>query len=119
MRKNLPLAQHRVFDRERFLYFHDHVRCRENVRVFPDDLGSRSGVFLIRVARADARPGGDEHAMTALDELVSRRREKANAVFLLLNFFRDADNHGGKMNVETRTSNTEHRSGCFEGAVGQ
>jgi hypothetical protein len=56
----------------------------------------RAGARVIRIRIARAGPGValDEHLVAALDQLVSRRGQQRHPVFLVFDFFRNADEHG-------------------------
>ena len=59
-----------------------------------DQLGARPQIIVIGQAGAHAGPGLDEHLVPAADQLLDADRQHRHAVFVLLDLFRHADDHG-------------------------
>ena len=54
---------------------------------------ARLFVIGIGITRARARAALDEHLVAAFDELVGSGGQQRHPVFVVFDFFRDADNH--------------------------
>jgi hypothetical protein len=91
--QDLVLAEHFPLDLLRLLHLHDHVVLGEDGLRIGDDL--RPGLLVVGVgeARAETRAGLDRDGVAVGDVFAHRRRRQADAVFVLLDFLRDADAH--------------------------
>src|SRR3546814_13042787 len=76
-----------------FLDLYDHFGGRENLCRGRDDLGPRLLVEAVVGADALARASLDQHAVAVRDELARALRRPADAIFVLLDFLRSADDH--------------------------
>ena len=89
----LVAPQHGTLRRLGLFHLDDHVcACKH--------LGRRSGhactgFFVGAIGRADARTGilFDQHHMAVRSEFADRRGRQSDAVFVVFNFFRHADQH--------------------------
>ena len=89
----LALAQHRTFDRLRFLDLDHHVGARENFLGAIDDFGADR--LVIRVVDTNAFTGlaFDQDLVTVLDRFTHASWRHANPVFVILNFLGNANQH--------------------------
>ena len=92
--ENLPFAQLRPLVRLRLLDLHHHLALGEDSVGRVDDLGSRRPVLRIVRPDADAGAAFDPHLVPVLDEFLGRLGRQPDAVFLVLDFARAADQHG-------------------------
>ena len=81
--------------RERLLHLDDHLGAREHRICVGDNFGA--GRLVIRIRQAGAQPGIglDDDTMALGGELVHRRGHEPDAVFVVLDLFRHADEHSG------------------------
>ena len=93
MKRIWPGLQQRVFGGQRLLDLHHQVGLLERRRVVAHQRRAGLGVIRIGIARAGAGVALDQHLVAALDELISRRGQQGHPVFLVFDFFRDADDH--------------------------
>src|SRR5437899_4608071 len=91
--KNLSRSQQPILGWLRFFHLYDDVGLFEHGSVIGYQRRTSLLIIGIRIARPSTRPALDNHLMASLDELVSGRWEKGNAVFLAFNFFRDTYDH--------------------------
>ena len=91
--QNLPGREPGAFFQLRFLDLDDHFRCAENLVGVTGDLGAGSGVFRVVEPGACACAGLDQHAVTFPGEPGRGIRRQADPVFVILDFFRNADAH--------------------------
>src|ERR1041385_6768945 len=91
--KNLAFSQKTVFGGQWFLYFYDEFGLLKDLAMISHHCGASLLKVSIRVARARAGVAFDQHLMPAFDQLVSRRRQQRDAVFLNFNLFWYTNNH--------------------------
>ena len=91
--KDLSFPQKRKFGRQRLLHFDDHVRAGPNILGQVDDFRAGLFVILIGITGTDTGVFFHEQSVSALGQLLHRRGEKRDALFLFLNFLGNADNH--------------------------
>ena len=92
--QHLPAPELLALDRERLLHLHDQFGAAEySVGIF-HDLGARRAVVGVGEARAKSCSGLDQHLMALFGKLAHRRRHQADAVFVVLDLLRHADDHG-------------------------
>src|SRR5947208_1214532 len=92
-KENLARSQEIVFGRLRLFDLYDQVRLFEHRRMVRYQGYSSLAVIGIGIACAGSRVALDEDLMAALDQLIGRRRQKRDAIFLAFDFFRDTDDH--------------------------
>ena len=98
--KNLTGAQHFALARLRLLDLHDHVGLGEDRLRRVDHLGSRRDVFRIDGADPEARLGLDQHPVSVAHRLAGALRRHSDAVFVILDLLRHADQHGGSLHSQ-------------------
>src|SRR5207237_9798297 len=91
--KNLALAQKWPISQELLFYFVDQIGARKNLLCCMYHLRAGLNVFLARVTGAEAGVFFHEHGMSPASELIRGRRQQRDALFLLFNLLRDADDH--------------------------
>src|SRR4029077_2572635 len=79
--------------RERLLDLDDHLGARKHRIRIGDDLGA--GRLVIRIGKTRAKPGIglDNDVVTLVGKLPHRRGHEPDAIFVVLDLFRDADEH--------------------------
>src|SRR5262245_51750753 len=92
--ENLSVPQQRIFQGQWLFDFDDHVGLCEQFVTVGDDLGPCILVFGVDNTAAQACSLLDEHLMTCLDKAVCTSRHQTDAVLILLNLPRHADDHG-------------------------
>ncbi len=91
--EDLPLAQHGALVCLRLLDLDDHFGALEDFRGGFDDLGALRAVIVVACADAFAGAGFDQHLMAVNDQLARAFGRQANAIFVVLDFLRAADQH--------------------------
>ena len=93
--EQLPGVELGALVRLRLLDLHHHLAFGEDRFRTRDDL--RSGGLVLLVGGADAEAGAafDPHLVAVLDELLGALGRQPDAVFLVLDLARTADQHGG------------------------
>ena len=91
--QHLARSQQRVLGRLRFLHLHQQLRLFEHPRVPVHQQCAGLLVIAVGIARARARAAFDDHPVPALGELVGRRGQERDAIFLVFDFPGDADDH--------------------------
>ena len=94
--KNLALAQQRKLCFPRLLDLHNHVGASKNFFCLIDNLCPGFDIFFVRITGADTGILFHQHWMAASGKQIRSRRQQRDALLLLFNFFRDADDHSGK-----------------------
>ena len=92
-KQDLAFAQHRAFDRLRLLDLDDHLRALEHFFGARSDLRAGTAIVVVGGADAGAGIGLHQYRMTMHLHLTHRRRRQADAIFVDLDFFRNADQH--------------------------
>jgi hypothetical protein len=82
-----------MLGRQRFLHFDHQIRFFKHRRMLFHHRHTRLHIVGIGVAGACAGVRFHKYLVASFDELVSRRRQQRDAVFLLFNFFGYADIH--------------------------
>src|SRR5204863_6014631 len=90
--------------RQRLLHFYDHLRLLKQFFGGIDDLCAGRDVILISESGTNSRALLHEHRMAAAGQGGRGSGNESNAMFLLLNFFRDADDHAGDSDMGRVTS---------------
>jgi hypothetical protein len=91
--ENLAFAEEGILLGERLLHLHDHVGALEDLAGGGDDLGAALLVILVRDSGAEAGVLLDEDGVAVLTERADARQDHADAVFLVLDLLRNADDH--------------------------
>ena len=91
--QNLPFAQQTVLGFQRLLDLHDHLSLTENFLSRVDNLRTDCDVALVRETTARARAFLHQNGVAAARESGRGGRKQADAMFLLFDFLRDADDH--------------------------
>ncbi len=91
--EDLAFAQHGALDRLRFLDLHDHVGLGEDLGGSRDDHGAGGGIVGVRGADAGARIGLHPDLVALAHGFAHRHGRHADAVFVILDFLRYADEH--------------------------
>ncbi len=85
--------EHRDFRGLRFLHLHDHVAFREHVRGGGKNRCADLFISLVGKVDSGACLGLDKHLVTARDKFGDTRRGHADSIFVILDFFGNADAH--------------------------
>ncbi len=93
--QHLAAAQLLALDGERLLHLHDQVGAAVDGIGIRHDFGARGAVVGIGKTGARARRRLDQHLMAVVGEFAHGRRHDTDAVFVVLDFLRHADEHGG------------------------
>ncbi len=91
--KHLPLAQHLALTGLRLLHFHKDLGVGKNVLGCRHNLGTRPLVVHVGEPLVLGSTRLDEHIMTVGHRLSDRRGDHADAIFVNLYLFRNADPH--------------------------
>ncbi len=90
---DLARPQHLEFGRLRLLDLDDHLRTGVNLLGGGDDFGAVAGVLVVAETRSRAGRGLDQHVVPCAGKLLGADGQQADAVFVILDFFGDADEH--------------------------
>jgi hypothetical protein len=93
-----------AFARQRLLDLDDQFRPGEDLVRRLNQVRAGGGVVGIIDPRPVARRLLDDHAMTARRQLPHDRRNKTDAVFVVLDLLRHSDQHGKLLPLATRRS---------------
>ena len=95
--ENLAGPEHGALDRLRLLHLDDEVGLGENFLRLLHELCARLLVIGVRIARVHAGAALDDDLMAAFHELIRRRGQQGDAMFLFLDFFGQANDHNGQV----------------------
>ncbi len=88
-----PAPQQRHFAGLRLLDLDDHVGPAVDLFGRGDQFGPMADVVLVGQAGADARARLDQHAVSGAGQFFRPHGQQADAIFVTLDFFGDADDH--------------------------
>ena len=94
-----------AFGGERLLDLHDQLGLPEDLISVGNDLGTRR--LVIGIGETGTRSGIalDHDPVAIVGELPHRRRHQTDPIFAVLDFLRNADQHGGFSDVAARLGN--------------
>jgi hypothetical protein len=93
--EDLPAPQQRVFGGQRLFDLHHQLGFFVHCGVVADHRRARFGITVVGIARAGAGVALYQHLVAAFDELIYCRGQQGHPVFLVFDFFGDADDHKG------------------------
>ena len=92
--QHLPAPQLLPFRADRLLHLYDQFSSAEHGVSIRHDLGARGLIIAIPETRTCSGEGFDHNLMAFFSEFAHRRRHGADAVFVILDLLRHADEHG-------------------------
>ena len=92
--KDLAWPQHRAFDGLRLLDLDDHFRLGKDVCGRGDEPGARCEVLLVGATDGGAGVALHQHLVPVRDKFTHAGGRQTDAVFMVLDFFGYADQHG-------------------------
>ena len=93
--EQLALAHPRIFRRDWFLHFDDHLGLGPNVVRGIDERGAGFLIQSIFKARSFTGTLFHQHAMAGISKRAHTCRRQAYAILVVFDFFRKSDDHGG------------------------